>query len=226
MLKDIKSASIKHLKLYHYPASRSVRTKWLLHEILGDDFEVERTPLMQGGQFAAEFLARNPNHGVPVLGITYGDGATQSMFESGAQLVWLADHYAEKGLAPAMADTKARADYLQMVHFGGSWMDMMLWQIRLNEDLLPRKVRSEALAQFNRDKIKNEVEPQLAARLEKHDYICGDSFSAADCMTGYNVGWARAYGLCGGDIFRAYRSRLSKRPAFTKAYADADSFGT
>lgn len=219
------SHSIAHIKLYHYPLSRSVRTKWLLHEILGDNFDVERTPLMQGGQFAAEFLGRNPNHGVPVLDITYENGESQSMFESGAQLIWLADAFPDLPLAPAVTDLPARADYLQMIHFGGSWMDMMLWQIRLNEDLLPRKVRSEALAQFNRDKLKNEVEPQLMARLETHDFICGDSFSAADCMMGHNVGWARAYGLCEGGIFDAYRSRLAKRAAFRKAYADAESFG-
>lgn len=217
---------IKHIKLYHYPMSRSVRTKWLLHEILDDAFETKRTPLMQGGQFTADFIARNPNHGVPVLDIKYDDGTSQSMFESGAQLVWLADSYPELGLAPSVSDLPARADYLQMIHFGGSWIDMMLWQIRLNEDLLPRKLRSEALAQFNRDKLKNEVEPQLIARLSKHDYICGDAFSAADCMIGHNVGWARAYGLCQGDVFAAYRSRLSKRSAFIKAHADADSFGT
>ena len=216
---------ITQIKLYHYPLSRSVRTKWILHEVLGDDFEVERTPLMQGGQFAPEFLARNPNHGVPVLDITYRSGETQSLYESGAQLIWLADAYAEEALAPALDNLSARADYLQMIHFGGSWMDMMLWQIRLNEDLLPRSVRSDALAQFNRDKLKNEVEPQLIARLETHDFICGEAFSAADCMIGHNVGWARAYGLCKGKVFDAYRSRLAKRGAFAKAYADADSFG-
>lgn len=218
--------AIKQIKLFHYPFSRSVRTKWLLHEILDDGFEVERTPLMQGGQFHEDFLARNPNHGVPVLDITYKNGTIQSMFESGAQLIWLADSYSEHGFAPVLDDLSARADYLQMIHFGGSWMDMMLWQIRLNEDLLPMGVRSEALSQFNRDKLKNEVEPQLSERLEKHDFICGNAFSAADCMIGHNVGWARAYGLCDSEVFKSYRSRLSKRLAFAKAYADADSFGT
>ena len=217
---------ISRIKLYHYPLSRSVRTKWLLHEILDDGFDLERTPLMQGGQFQPEFIARNPNHGVPVLDVTYEGGDTHSMFESGAQLIWLADAYPSNELAPALDALPARADYLQMIHFGGSWMDMMLWQIRLNEDLLPRKIRSAALAQFNRDKLQNEVEPQLAARLEKHDFICGETFTAADCMVGHNVGWARAYGLCQGEIFDGYRSRLSKRAAFGKAYADADSFGT
>jgi hypothetical protein len=32
---------IRHLKLYHYPASRSARAKWMLHEVVGDAFEVE-----------------------------------------------------------------------------------------------------------------------------------------------------------------------------------------
>jgi glutathione S-transferase len=220
------SDQIKSIKLYHYPLSRSVRTKWMLHEVLGEEFEVERVPLLQGGQFSEAFLDKNPNHGVPVLDVIYSDSTTQSLFESGAQLIWLADSYSEKGLAPALDDVRGRADYLQMMHFGGSWMDMMLWQIRLNEDLLPKKVRSPALAQFNRDKLKNEVEPQLERRLGEHDYICGDHFTAADCMIGHNVGWARAYGLCLAPVFDAYHSRLAKREAFKLAYADADSFGT
>lgn len=217
---------ISNLTLHHYPLSRSVRVKWLLHEILGDGFDTVRVPLMQGGQFAPDFIAKNPNHGVPVLDVTYDDGSTQTIIESGAILTWVADAYPDAKIAPPVTDLKARADYLQIIQLGASWMDMMLWQIRLNEDLLPKSVRSAALAQFNRDKIKNEVEPQLAARLSAHDYICGDSFTAADCMTGHNITWARAYGLCDGDVFKAYRARIKSRPAFQTAYADAESFGT
>ncbi len=36
---------IDRLKLYHYPASRSARVKWALHEVVGDDFEVEKVAL-------------------------------------------------------------------------------------------------------------------------------------------------------------------------------------
>jgi glutathione S-transferase len=108
--------------------------------------------------------------------------------------------------------------------FGGAWMDMMLWQIRLNEDLLPRSVRSEALAQFNRDKFKNEVEPQLLSRLDKQDYMCSFGFSAVDCIMGQNINWARAYGLCQDDHFYAYMKRMKQRPAFQKAFADASEF--
>jgi len=36
------------LKLYHFPATRSARVKWLLHELLDDDFDVEVVPLSSG----------------------------------------------------------------------------------------------------------------------------------------------------------------------------------
>lgn len=214
------------LTLHHYPLSRSARVKWLLHELLGDDFKTQRVALLQGQQFNPDFIAKNPNHGVPVLDLVYADGSKQTIYESIAILIFLADAYADKGFAPSQNDYRQRADYLQMMAFGGSWMDMMLWQIRLNEDLLPRSVRSQTLADFNRDKFANEVEPQLIARLSKHDYICGDNFTAADCMMGQNINWARAYKMCQDDLFYAYLKRMKQRQGFQKAFADAAEFNT
>jgi len=31
---------ISDIELYHYPATRSSRVKWLLHELVGDEFRV------------------------------------------------------------------------------------------------------------------------------------------------------------------------------------------
>ena len=36
--------------------------------------------------------------------------------------------------------------------------------------------------------------------------------------------WARSYGLLQDPAFKSYLSRLSKRPAFQKAFADAALF--
>lgn len=214
--------TIASLKLYHYPLSRSARVKFLLHELRGDDFEIRKVDMIKGEGMTPEFLALNPNHAVPVLDVTYADGQTQTMFESGAMMVWLADAHGK--LAPAIDDLAARADYLQMMFFGSAHMDMSLWQIRLHETLFPKPMRSAAAAKFNRDKIENEMMPQLARRLEAHPYICGDTFSAADCLTTQNINWARAYGLCRTPEFDAYMSRTSKREGFIKAYADASEF--
>lgn len=213
---------ISNLALYHYPLSRSARVKWLLHEMRGEDFDVIRVALRKGEQFTPEFLSKNPNHGVPVLDVTYIDGSQQTITESMAIMSWLADQ--DERFAPSAQELRARADYLQIMALGGSWMDQLLWNIRLHETLLPKTVRSEAFAAFNRDKIKNEVAPQLATRLEKHPYICGDSFTAADCMTAHNVNWAGAYGLCRSEIFKDYMTRMKARPAFQMAFADASEF--
>jgi glutathione S-transferase len=61
-------------KLYHDAVLRSVRVKWLLHELVGDDFEVEYVDTYRGEQYSARFLAINPNHAVPVLKITMENG--------------------------------------------------------------------------------------------------------------------------------------------------------
>ena len=215
-------SDISKLTLYHYPLSRSARVKWLLHEMHGDNFETIRVALRKGEQFTPEFLSKNPSHGVPVLDVTYADGAEQVITESLAIMMWLADQ--DDRFAPSPTNLRARADYLQIMGLGGSWMDQMLWNIRLHETILPKAARSEAFAAFNRDKIKNEIAPQLAARLEKHDFICGEIFSAADCMTAHNVNWASAYGLCRSDLFKSYMSRMKTRPAFQMAFADAKEF--
>ena len=102
---------------------------------------------------------------------------------------------------------------------------MALWQIRLHQDLLPDRIKQPTIVEINQKKISNEIAPQLEERLSRHDYICGNKFTAADCIMGHNVRWAQGYGLCLSDPLKAYIRRLSERPAFQAAYADADQFG-
>lgn len=215
---------IKNIKLFHYPATRSARVKWILHELVGDAFEVEKVELYAAAQYSADFLLVNPNHCVPVLQITWDTGATQSMIESAAMVAFLADAYPGAHLAPQPSSSPERADYLQMLHFGSTWMDMMLWQIRIHEHVLPLAERDPRTVARYRKKFADEVEPQIAQRLDQTLYICGNKFTAADCVVGHSVMWARSYGLCQGDVFRRYLSTLSKRPAFISAFADAKQF--
>lgn len=216
--------TIKSLTLYHYPLSRSARVKWCLHEILGDAFETVTLDLMRGEGMTPEFLQKNPNHAVPVLDVIYEDGQKQTIIESGAITLWLADTYPEAKLAPAVSDMSARADYLQTVLFGSSTMDMMLWQIRLHRDLLPERLRHPPQIKLYMNKWGNEIEPQLIDRLSRQDFICGDKFTAADCIIGQNVNWSRAYGLSSHPVFKNYYQRLKSRPAFQQAFADAANF--
>lgn len=216
---------VERIKLYHYPATRSARVKWMLHEVLGDEFDVERVDIYDAVQYGDNYLAKNPNHAVPTLELGLSDGSVMHMIESGAMIDWLADAFPDARLAPpADGLSSERADYLQMLHFGSTWMDMMLWQIRAHEHVLEQDARDPRTIARYRSKFKNEVEPQLAARLHKTAFICGENFTAADCMVGHSVLWARLYGLCDGSVFEQYAGRLMARPAFLKAFADMGDF--
>ncbi|MEM9758182.1 MAG: glutathione S-transferase family protein [Pseudomonadota bacterium] len=212
--------NIEALKLYHFPGSRSARVRWALHETWGDDFSLETMQLLKGEQYVPEFLQKNPNHAVPVLAVSWEDGSTQHVLESTAIVEWLAESFADKNLAPSPGLSRERSDYLQMLHFGGSWMDSMLWQIRVHRDLLPKTEADPRVVERAMAKLADEVEPQLVTRLSASDYICGDRFSAADIVIGHNVGWARVYGLCKHEVLSNYRARLAARPAFQQAFAD------
>lgn len=216
-------AKIKHLTLYHYPLSRSARVRLLLEEI-GCDYELVKVDMLRGEGMSEAHLARNPNHAVPVLDITYADGTQQTLIESGAMILWLADAFPEAGLAPPASDLRARADYTQQILFQAAHVDMSLWQVRLNETLFPKSVRSQPIADFNRDKLEREMIPQMEARLSQHDWICGDTFTAADCIAAQNVNWMRAYGLAKTGPLRDYMHRLKARTAFARAFADAKDF--
>ena len=222
---DTSATEISHLKLYHFPMTRSARVRWLLHEILDEDFEIQRVELYQGEQYGEAFLALNPNHGVPVLEVTATDGNTFSLFESGAMISWLADVYADRELAPPpVTGSVERANYLQMLHFCTSWFDMMLWQIRVERDLTPAEKRSHQVIKNYMKKIQREVEPQLITRLERDGFAAAERFSAVDCVLGHNIRWARFYDLCGQDAFSHYLQRLEERPAYRKAFDDVGGF--
>lgn len=215
---------IQNLKISHFPATRSTRVLWAAYEVAQCPVETEKIELYQGQQYTSQYLLRNPNHGVPILDITWEDGSVQTIVESGAMVTFLADAFPVAGLAPTIMASRERADYLQMIHFGATQVDMMLWQVRIHEHVLPKDQRDERTVARYRAKFKDEVEPQLAARLSQHDYICGETFSAADCVIGHCVTWARGYGMCQDRVFRGYLSKIARRPAFQKAFADAAGF--
>ena len=162
----------------------------------------------------------NPNHAVPVLEITRANRSVQHVFESTAIVQWLADALPLAGLAPPPGPSAARADYLQMLLFGGSTMDALLWSVRMHRDLLPNADADARIVQRSLDTLTREIEPQLIARLEAGAFICGAHFSAADIVIGHNINWGRVYGLFTAGALSRYMDRLRARPAFTQAFGD------
>ena len=62
----------------------------------------------------------------------------------------------------------------------------------------------------------------LSQHLTDKKFICGDKFTAADCVVGFNVWWASV--VKGGVLLddypglRDYLERLKARPAFEKTF--------
>ena len=211
------------LVLHHCPATRSVRARWMLLETVGSDFEIRRVDLYGGAQYEPDFLVLNPNHNVPVLEIHWRAGDVQVLLESAAIVEWLADSFPDKGLAPRLDEGSKRAEYLQYLHFGATWMDMMLWQIRAHRHILTNEADPRTVERYE-NKFRSECEPQIAQRLQGGDYILGSAFSAVDVIIGHNVFWARGYGLCQDEIFAGYLERLMARPALQAALDDLAGF--
>jgi glutathione S-transferase len=210
---------ITNLRLYHFPGVRSARVSWLLHE-LGQPFELVPIHLFRGDQYSPRFRAVNPAHNLPVLEFQTPHGEKMAMVESGAIVTMLADLWPEAKLAPRVLDVIQRSVYLRALYFCSATLDMVLWQIRVNEEILPLDERDQRSANRYRDKFSAEAEPTLTKILSENDYVCGDVFSAADCMIGHAVMWARNYGLCMSREFEDYLQRLTCRPAFKLAFAD------
>ena len=79
------------IELYTWGTPNGRKVSIALEE-LGMPYNVHPVDIMNGGQFAAEFLALNPNNKIPVIQDSDGpDGQTLTLFESGAILVYLAD---------------------------------------------------------------------------------------------------------------------------------------
>jgi glutathione S-transferase len=195
-----------------------------LLETVGREFVTQPIDLYAGAQYRSEYLAKNPNHNVPLLEIEFTDGKALAMIESGAMVQWLADAAPDKRLAPPPGPSRARADYLQMLHFGATHVDMMLWQVRIHEHILPQAERDPRTAARYRAKLRNEAAPQIAGRLERDPFICGAAFTAADIVIGHDVFWARGYGEMQEEVFTRYLARLAERPAFGEAFSDLADF--
>jgi len=201
------------LTLYHAPRSRSSSIVWLLEE-LETPYKIEIVPIVYGngqGAPAPESYRRiHPHKKVPAID---HDGVI--VHECAAVTLYLADAFPKKGLAPAIGDPM-RGPYV-------TWL--AYWAGPLNA------VPTAHFRGWDKDGqpptgfgSMDDLVSYMKTTLQKHPYIAGDRFTAADVLVGAAVDFYDGMGILPKDkVFADYAKRLSERPA--KARAEAKDNG-
>jgi glutathione S-transferase len=201
------------MKLYGFGPTRSLRAMWGLKE-LGIDFEFIPVNLLAGEHKTPKFLAINPAGRVPVL--VDGDITVP---ESAAIILYLADKYPEKGLLPeALAD---RAEVYRWIMFAMTELEQPLWRIAKHRAVYPKEKRIPADITLAREEF-TEMAKVLDTHMQGRQFIVGDRFSAADCVTAYLMDWASIIeGLLQPHRnLQAYLDRLYARQSAPPRIAD------
>ena len=196
-------AATRHVTFFHSPNSRSGGTLILLEE-LGADYELKVLNLKTGEQRQAAYLAINPMGKVPA--IRHGEAIVT---EQVAVYLYLADLYAEVGLAPAIGDP-LRGPYLRWMAFYGSSYEPALMDRSMKRD--PAPASTSPYGDFDT------MFKTLTDQLGKGPYLLGERFSAVDVLWGTALRWTTLFGLVPDlPVTKAYIDRVMARPAVARA---------
>lgn len=195
------------LQVYFWTTPNGFKPIIFLEE-LGIEFEAHLVDIRNKEQFRPDFLAISPNNKVPA--IVDGD---QTIFESGAILMYLANKYS----AFLPANSIAQYDVLQWLFWQVGGLGPMLGQLGhfINAAPETNEYSVERYA-VEADRLFSVLDKQLSGK----SYICGD-YSIADIAC---YPWARVTSnylqldLSPFQNVEAWVNRVGERDAVKRAY--------
>ncbi len=193
------------IKHYYHPMSRAVTTDWMLREL---DVPHERivVDFMAGANNDPAYKAVNPMSKIPAL----VDGDTV-VTETAAICAYLADKFADRGLAPPPG-SPARGTYYRYLFFAGTTLEPMF------------TVNHLGLTDYNAKSIGwGDMERCLAtveAMTPSADWALGSQFTTADVVFGGTLDFSVLFGWLTSPSPKvaAYIKRLKARPAYRAAH--------
>lgn len=199
------------LKVYHAPNTRSLRVVWLLEE-LDVPYDKEMVEFTPANLQSPAYLAIHPLGKLPAID---DDGLV--LTESGAIVQYILAKHSNNHLAPDIG-TPAYGKYLQWLHFAEATMMPPIVQIVQHMFRKPKEERLQVVideAKVILNRYMALLDKELAAR----NFICGEEFTAADIMLGYDLNLCKIIGFSLDNYpnVSAYFARLTARPAFQKA---------
>ena len=197
--------SSRHITLFHSPQTRSPAVLLLLEELQAD-YELHVLNMKAGEQRQPAYLAINPMGKVPAI-LHGGTLVTEQV----AIFLYLADLYAEAGLAPALTDPQ-RGTYLRWMVFYGSCFEPAMMDRSQQRD-----VTSPMSSPYGRYE---DTVNLLLEQLGKGPYLLGERFSAADLLWGMALSWMVGFKLMASTpVVEAYIARFNARPVVARVMA-------
>ena len=177
------------IDLYYWPTPNGHKISIALEE-LGLDYTVKPVDIGKGDQFKPEFLAFSPNNRMPAIIDHDAGGELQTVFESGAILIYLAEKTGK--LMPA--DPRDRIATLEWLFWQMGGLGPMLGQAHHFNLYAPKKIKY-AMERYSNEA--NRLYGVLDRRLADNEWLAGGEYSIADIAC---FPWTRSPERQGVDI--------------------------
>ena len=198
------------IELYYWPTPNGHKISIALEE-MGLDYTIKSVNIGKGDQFKPEFLAFSPNNRMPaIIDFDTPDGKPQTVFESGAILLYLA----EKQGQFLSSDPRQRITTMEWLMWQMGGFGPMLGQAHHFNFYAPEKL-PYAMERYSTEA--NRLYGVLDRRLADRDFVA-DDYSIADMAI---FPWTRTYERQNVDIdaypnVARWRRTLIERPAVQK----------
>ena len=194
------------IDLYTWTTPNGRKASIMLEEV-GLPYRVHPVDLSKDQQFEPNFLAISPNNKIPAIVDHDAPEGPQSVFESGAILVYLAEKTGR--LMPQ--DPKGRSQVLQWLMFQMGGVGPMMGQANVFHLYFPEKIQAAIDRYQGESKRLFRV---LDGHLARHEYLAGD-YSIADIA---NWAWVRTHSWSGVDVddlpnLQRWLALVGERPA-------------
>ena len=192
---------MSNLIFYTNPQSRGRIVRWMLEEI-GQPYETEVIPYDE--MKSERYLAIHPLGKVPAI-----KHRGHVLTECAAICAYLADVFPEAGLGPR---DEEKADYYRWLFFAAGPLEAAVSNQAMGWQVPPERERMFGYGNFDR------AIAAMDELLSRHDYVCGNRFTAADVYVGSQIMFPLQFKMLPEkDSFLRYRDRLSARPAYQRA---------
>ncbi len=196
------------LKHYFNPMSRAVTTHWMLEELEAPHEQIV-LDFASGATGAPEFRAINPMGKVPTL--VDGDVVVA---EVAAICAYLADKFADKGLAPPVGSTE-RGTYYRYLFFPGTVMEPLF-------SLTARGFENSAPQSAGWGDMQRVLET-VESMTPETGWVLGERFTAADVVFGGTLDFSVRFNwTTPSPRVAAYVERIRARPAYKASHSAFD----